>query len=965
MITNFIHECRHVVAVTAITLLIALFGNVEEAVGGVTLTKNYEWVNGSQIVTGVTMTIDAAGDFAKYMNDRGGQLATEYKSYDNIVYKGPANVADFVALNRLTNPRLNLCQLTFDESDEKLNTAEKRLAELNTLSNSSFQFIALPDAGADITNHNDQLFKTLYDNMSQLRGVAYYHKATKSYTCYSKFPGEVYILTKMTDPVTNEWGKLIDYLKISGNLNAKDISANNDWDAKYDKDGHFVLVSDDEIKIDGTTKFASSSYGNTDNVAFAKKYDGVIKLDLSDAKFARITDMTLSMTNLIAANRTTTVLIPTDPSITELPPDFLNVQVSTLKEICIPRNIQIIRARAFSHLKDLAHVTTTDANGGIIDFGYGKKVEKKTVTADDGTSWTDQVIDSTQIDEHSGSYVFSDNLKEIDSYAFNDQSGVRYVKDVYVLATEAPACHVNAFSTDMYTGNNGFDPAGSITRLDYQNQGFWITMLHYPNSVKGTDEEKRYTDVTRDYTITDADGNTDGWGNVIHWPNQTEFTRAYEQGTNGYLWRAWDTSREPWSQYGSCQLNKSDHNYQMTQVTANQYYDDNKAADKASSIFYHTATDGGADVDGGTYANVKTADGKPLYDRDYRGWHQFSLAESYDYQNTTPSHNFSYINDNGWWTICVPFDMTKAEVRTMFGTDGTHGGPHVCEFTGVLRDANADGQGKGKIVLKFDRDVYKWIYNADGTKTATADDNIVIHKGVPYLLQPDYKEKVDGNVVFIPSQHILRDPKCKAVSSAELQDMAMKNVVEVTAKDAAGNEDQNYKYTFIGNFWQTEMPGYAYFLAWYQPTDGSKGLATFFWQEKQAEGTMNWNPYTAIIGCNWNKDNRKMYVPQGGPNGLGNVHWFARLGNVQNGASVFGDDSFETTGGAKANGPQNVSIEADGNIADGITKAHFGNRTIDIFHGKVYNLNGQYVGDSLEGLPKGIYIAGGKKYIVK
>lgn len=189
MITNFIHECRHVVAVTAITLLIALFGNVEEAVGGVTLTKNYEWVNGSQIVTGVTMTIDAAGDFAKYMNDRGGQLATEYKSYDNIVYKGPANVADFVALNRLTNPRLNLCQLTFDESDEKLNTAEKRLAELNTLSNSSFQFIALPDAGADITNHNDQLFKTLYDNMSQLRGVAYYHKATKSYTCYSKFPG--------------------------------------------------------------------------------------------------------------------------------------------------------------------------------------------------------------------------------------------------------------------------------------------------------------------------------------------------------------------------------------------------------------------------------------------------------------------------------------------------------------------------------------------------------------------------------------------------------------------------------------------------------------------------------------------------------------------------------------------------------------------------------------------------------
>ena len=31
----------------------------------------------------------------------------------------------------------------------------------------------------------------------------------------------------------------------------------------------------------------------------------------------------------------------------------------------------------------------------------------------------------------------------------------------------------------------------------------------------------------------------------------------------------------------------------------------------------------------------------------------------------------------------------------------------------------------------------------------------------------------------------------------------------------------------------------------------------------------------------------------------------------------------------------------------------------------VYNLKGQYVGNSLEGLPKGIYIKGGKKQVVK
>ena len=175
----------------------------------------------------------------------------------------------------------------------------------------------------------------------------------------------------------------------------------------------------------------------------------------------------------------------------------------------------------------------------------------------------------------------------------------------------------------------------------------------------------------------------------------------------------------------------------------------------------------------------------------------------------------------------------------------------------------------------------------------------MIHKGKPYLLRPDYKEEVDGKVVFIPSQHILRDPKCKDVSSVDLRKMAMDSVVEVTAKDAHGYEDTNYKYTFVGNFWQTEMPGFAYFLAWYQTADYPKGFATFYWQAEQPEGKQNWNPYTAIIGCNWS--DREFYIPNTKTTDntdnkptLANVHWVTRIGNVQSGLSVFNDDSFTT-----------------------------------------------------------------------
>ena len=37
----------------------------------------------------------------------------------------------------------------------------------------------------------------------------------------------------------------------------------------------------------------------------------------------------------------------------------------------------------------------------------------------------------------------------------------------------------------------------------------------------------------------------------------------------------------------------------------------------------------------------------------------------------------------------------------------------------------------------------------------------------------------------------------------------------------------------------------------------------------------------------------------------------------------------------------------------------------EALQGKVYNLNGQLVGNSVEGLPKGVYIVNGKKVIIK
>lgn len=56
-----------------------------------------------------------------------------------------------------------------------------------------------------------------------------------------------------------------------------------------------------------------------------------------------------------------------------------------------------------------------------------------------------------------------------------------------------------------------------------------------------------------------------------------------------------------------------------------------------------------------------------------------------------------------------------------------------------------------------------------------------------------------------------------------------------------------------------------------------------------------------------------------------------------------------------------IGITYAENIIDGIEKME----TSSVNNAKVYTLSGQFVGTSLKGLKKGIYIRNGHKYVVK
>ena len=198
----------------------------------------------------------------------------------------------------------------------------------------------------------------------------------------------------------------------------------------------------------------------------------------------------------------------------------------------------------------------------------------------------------------------------------------------------------------------------------------------------------------------------------------------------------------------------------------------------------------------------------------------------------------------------------------------------------------------------------------------------------------------------------------------------------LTYKDA-NNNNVEYRYAFVGQFWTQKLPKFCFYQ--------SKGV----WYRNSTDNNYQWSAYKCVI----------MAVPNiTTPNLVGHMH---KNGNFRNNPSAVGTEetgksfypSIEENTTDKLNGTLKI-VFADGRddddfvaassakyifaFEDGIVEYDdMGNETtaIDKLDGvdvtplpdnyKVYNINGQYVGNSLEGLGKGLYIVNGKKYIVK
>lgn len=615
---------------------------------------------------------------------------------------------------------------------------------------------------------------------------------------------------------------------------------------------------------------------------------------------------------------------------------------NSLVSVKFPSTLRIINDAAFATASKDPHITNIKLNAGLKYIGNSAF--------------------ALENDESEGVLEIPASVRYIGPFAFN----FRQYQDVYFYGETAPLMPLGfssykkdwgkgtGFSEHTLDGNSGFQPlaksglgddinTGYANRENYKNGKAYFCIMHYPKSLSDKDRST-YTDIKRQYK-TDPDKNqfhkddVDGpdgtkgadivgqeqgeimfghctagkrvnWGyqdtylgEQYIWPSQAQFTRAYATASNGLCWDG------------------------VTKYPADDDIESYLTEDDIATL---------------EYAGYKIGTGEGEYSKAdlaklaHIGTRQFVLANADSNVDKDEEKEPEYpvdIKGGEWWTICLPFNMTKAMVDETFGKD-----TQVCLFDRVRRQVNRNTK-KNRIVLYFTQNVYKHKTepkNADGswnfqeTAPAPTDDEIVIYAHESYMIHPT---KTGEDAVFAVKnyQPVVGNPTPTVVMG--------KN-------EYIGESDtpDNVPYRYVGNYMENvdaqtanqsvdaqalqevKIPKYSYVYA-------SDGKETKFWFLTSDD--MTWKPNKCVVQTNTRGDGERDHEEFFDYNATGAKQ-----------ASFFGEDFIDTPTSIE---DEMVIIAGEGSDAP------------------VYSLDGTLVNSTgdLTGLSKGVYIKGGKKYVVK
>lgn len=553
--------------------------------------------------------------------------------------------------------------------------------------------------------------------------------------------------------------------------------------------------------------------------------------------------------------------------------------------------------------------------------------------------------------------IRSEGVESFDKATFSGNA-LEKVTDIYVMAEKAPKCGKYAFNAAITYGNNGFagNWAHPIQRSNYINGEKVIAVLHYPATSRYNGQDKNFTDITRVYTLHDETGMVDGNGELKVWPRHAEFVRSFKQAKEGHIWT-------DWKQYA----NEGD-----TEVIIDN-------------------TDGQYTVD------------KPTgYDRDYQGWHEFVLSETYIHKPYKPQEKYSKFDQYDWYTICIPYNITKSMLLQAFGvnTDSKYNNK-VKLFDGngeyidaaSVKGAGADGwiypdvrsliQVKRsyknlKVTLCLSEKLFtpehcqEITIGTDGQgyeyTDLTDEDPIIIKAGMPYLIRPYVP--VDTHIKNIGAY------LCAYVSQLKEVEPVLFQVIEGSEKryavpqergvetqalklDESTKSNRVYvmkddgepcKYNFVGTYVDRFIPQYGYYLG----KEKGTGKHKFF---RTSKHTTKWNRYSSII-TGMSTPN---YVNKGAENAKDIKNIELQFNGITDDLVILKDEQPKNNSAAA----KKLGIAFDDSGVNDLPTS-IDEIDVDIAlpeDSRIYNVNGTRV--AADRLQKGIYIKDGKKIVVK
>lgn len=659
----------------------------------------------------------------------------------------------------------------------------------------------------------------------------------------------------------------------------------------------------------------------------------------------------------------------------------------TITNVTLPTSLQLIGASAFENCTGL---TSIEFNEGLENIGKEAFMGNSLVSVKFPSTLriiNDAAFATASKDPHITNIKLNAGLKYIGNSAFaleNDESegvleipaSVRYIgpfafnfrqyQDVYFYGETAPLMPLGlssykkdwgegtGFSEHTLDGNSGFQPlaksglgddinTGYANRENYKNGKAYFCIMHYPKSLSDTDRST-YTDIYRQYK-TDPDKNqfhkddVDGpdgtkgadivgqeqkeikfghctagkrvnWGyqdtylgEQYIWPSQAQFTRAYATASNGLCWDG------------------------VTKYPADDDIESYLTEDDIATL---------------EYAGYKIGTGEGEYSKAdlaklaHIGTRQFVLANADSNvdkdEEKEPEYNI-VMKPGQWWTLCVPFNMTRKQVLDTFGAD-----TQLYFFYQVERHTY---NGKNSILLKFTKDALnhsstdgegnkmkdedgKWLY--ERMEPNVDDDKVVIWAHESYMIKPMNGQDSDKDATFVVKNY------------APVVGNPLPTIVDAIGTDQLQNDDYSKEYRFVGNYLgstdnnKVVIPQYSYV---YGKTTKDPTYKFRFYTGK----TSVWKPNKSLVQSQDRQGGLRDYTNFFGADKSSTLPTSAKQ------ASIFGEENFgETTG------IDDVTIIAGNEVLTPIF-------TLD---GKMVSANG-----SVDGLAKGVYVKAGKKFVVK